>query len=65
MAIVKMHIEKFGREVLIDDAHPLVIAQRTADAEAAREAARQAAKANSGRSPKKQAPDPDVEADGS
>lgn len=31
MAPVRMYVAKFGREVLIDEDHPLAIAQRAAD----------------------------------
>jgi hypothetical protein len=32
MTAVRMHIDKFGGEVLIDDDHPLAVAQREKDA---------------------------------
>lgn len=35
MPVVRMYIEKFGSEVLIDDEHPLAVAQRALDAERA------------------------------
>jgi hypothetical protein len=36
MAAVTMHIDKFGKEVLIDENHPLAIAQRAKDAKPSR-----------------------------
>jgi hypothetical protein len=35
MAAVRMYIEKFGREVLIDEDHPLAVAQRQQGAQEA------------------------------
>lgn len=39
MATVTMHIDKFGKEVLIDETHPLAIAQRAKDAKPSRKPA--------------------------
>lgn len=64
MAVVTMYIEKFGREVLIDDAHPLVVAQHAANAKTEADAI--AAKAvRPARSRTAAAPPPDVEPEGS
>lgn len=50
MAAVKMHIDKFGGEVTIDEDHPLAIAQRAKDSKKGAKAAGEKA------APKKAAP---------
>jgi hypothetical protein len=40
MAAVTMRIDKFGKEVIIDENHPLAIAQRAKDAKPSRKSGR-------------------------
>jgi hypothetical protein len=40
MAAVTMHIDKFGKEVTIDENHPLAIAQRAKDAKPSKKSAK-------------------------
>lgn len=61
MPIVRMYIEKFRAEVVIDDEHPLAIAQRALDAERAVVQQMLEAPAPKKRSGKRaQAPDPEA-----